>query len=183
MRVDATQPAAWRQPNNPSQLIQRAQQSIQRMQIQEQVSKKVWEMKAADVLTFETEQLRYLLREYGVPTRRRESKIDMIDKVLPMLDETQRRLILIRRAVEEEDYAMAGVLAAGTSRRGRLCEELVEAVAQERYGDAAKIQVEMEVQTMGRADITQDPGSYDPFLDADDWYMQDIIKSRNRGQQ
>jgi len=32
---------------------------------------------------------------------------------------------------------MAGVLAAGTSRRGRLCEELVEAVAQERYGDAA----------------------------------------------
>jgi len=41
----------------------------------------------------------------------------------------------------------------------------------------------MEVQTMGRADITQDPGSYDPFLDADDWYMQDIIKSRNRGQQ
>jgi len=33
------------------QLIQRAQQSIQRMQIQEQVSKKVWEMKAADVLT------------------------------------------------------------------------------------------------------------------------------------
>lgn len=46
-----------------------------------------------------------------------------------------------------------------------------------------EIQVEMEVQTMGRADITQDPGSYDPFLDADDWYMQDIIKSRNRGQQ
>jgi len=41
------------------------------------------------------------------------------------------------RAVEEEDYATAGVLAAGTSRRGRLCEELVEAVAQERYGDAA----------------------------------------------
>ena len=40
---------------------------------------------------------------------------------------------------------MAGVLAAGTSRRGRLCEELVEAVAQERYGDAASTQIYVDV--------------------------------------
>jgi hypothetical protein len=30
--------------------------------------------------------------------------------------------------------------------------------------------------------LLQEPGSYDPFLDADDWYMQEIIKSRKRGQ-
>ena len=30
--------------------------------------------------------------------------------------------------------------------------------------------------------LLQEPGSYDAFLDADDWYMRDIIKSRKRGQ-
>ena len=54
---------------------------------------------------------------------------------------------------------------------------------EERYADAAELQLEMEAETMGRADITQDPGSYDPFLDADDWYMRDILKSKKRGHQ
>jgi hypothetical protein len=59
----------------------------------------------------------------------------------------------------------------------------VDAVREERYADAAELQLEMEAETMGRADITQDPGSYDPFLDADDWYMRDILKSKKRGHQ
>jgi len=183
MRVDPSQPAQWRLPQNPRQLIQRAEDGLKRMQIQEQVSKNVWEMKAADILTFEKEQLRYLLREYSVPTTRHQSKLDMIDKVLPLLDEMQRRVILIRRAVEEEDYGTAATLAAGTSRRGRLSQQLVEAVSEERYRDAAEIQVEIEAETMGRADITQEPGSYDTFLDADDWYIKDLMKSKNRGHQ
>ena len=40
-------------------------------------------------------------------------------------------------------------------RRGRLADELVEAVRQERYEDASSIQLELEAATMGRADITQ----------------------------
>ena len=56
-------------------------------------------------------------------------------------------------------------------------------VQEERYEDAAELQMEIEIETAGRADVTQDPGSYDPFLDADDWYMRDLIKSKKRGHQ
>jgi hypothetical protein len=181
-RVDPAQAASWRPPRSPRQLIQRAERGLTKMQLREDVRRPVWEMKAADVLTLGQEQLRYLLRTYSVPTRRRESVEDMIEKVLPLLDEVQRRIILIRRAVEEEDYYKASALAAGTSRRGRLSEELVQAVRDERYEDAAEIQEQLEAQTLGRADITQDPGSYDPFLDADDWYIRDLMKSKKRQQ-
>lgn len=180
--VDPAQAASWRPPQSPRQLIQRAERGLTQMQLQEQVRQPVWEMRAADVLTLGQEQLRFLLRQYSVPTRRRESVADMTEKVLPLMDEVQRRIILIRRAVDDEDFYKASALAAGTSSRGRLSEELVQAVRDERYEDAAEIQEQLEAETMGRADITQEPGSYDPFLDADDWYIRDLMRSQKRSQ-
>jgi hypothetical protein len=33
-----------------------------------------------------------------------------------------------------------------------------------------------------RADVTAEEGSYDRFLDADDWYMDNIIRAKKRQQ-
>ena len=79
-RVDPAQAATWRPPQNPRQLIQRAERGLTKMQLEEEVRQPVWEMRAADVLTMGQEQLRFLLRKYSVPTRRRESVEDMIEK-------------------------------------------------------------------------------------------------------
>jgi hypothetical protein len=49
-------------PQTPRQFVQRAEEGLRRMQAREKVSKNVWELKAADVLTFGTDELRYLLR-------------------------------------------------------------------------------------------------------------------------
>jgi len=68
------------------------------------------------------------------------------------------------------------------SQRGVLAALIVQAVQEERYYDAADLQQEYEILTMGRADVTQDEGSYDRFLDADDWYMRDLMKSKKKKQ-
>ena len=49
-------------PQTPRQFVQRAEEGLKRMEARERVAKNVWEMKAGDVLTFGTEELRYLLR-------------------------------------------------------------------------------------------------------------------------
>ena len=41
-------------------------------------------------------------------------------------------------------------------------------------------QNELEAITMARADVTQEQGSYDPFLDADDWYIRDLMRSNKK---
>ena len=181
--IDPTQAATWRMPQTPRQFLERVQQSDRNQQIVDTARLQVWDLKAADVLELVPGQLRALLRANGVPTRRDTPAQELVGKLLPLMDEMERRLVRIRYAVEAEDYEEAARLAAGTSRRGRLSQLLVDAVREERYADAAELQLEMEAETMGRADITQDPGSYDPFLDADDWYMRDILKSKKRGHQ
>ncbi len=34
-----------------------------------------------------------------------------------------------------------------------------------------------------RADVTADDGSYDRYLDADDWYMENIMRAKKKRQQ
>ena len=52
-----------------------------------------------------------------------------------------------------------------------------------RYTEAARLQEQYDALTMGRADVTAEEGSYDRFLDADDWYMESILRQKKKQQQ
>ena len=75
----------------------------------------------------------------------------------------------MRRALEAGDLGAAAALEAGTSRRGALLAQMRAAVAEERFGRAAELAAELRVETARRIDVTQDEGSYDRYLDQDDW--------------
>ena len=78
----------------------------------------------------------------------------------------------MRRALEAGDLGAAAALEAGTSRRGALLAQMRDAVAEERFGRAAELASELRAETARRIDVTQDEGSYDRYLDQDDWYAQ-----------
>ena len=62
----------------------------------------------------------------------------------------------MRRALESGDETTAAALEAGTSKRGQLIRSLREAIAEERYGEAAELASELRVETSRRADITRE---------------------------
>mmetsp|Transcript_14374 Transcript_14374/g.33084 ORF Transcript_14374/g.33084 Transcript_14374/m.33084 type:complete len:507 (-) Transcript_14374:144-1664(-) len=177
--IDESQPVQWRTPKTAEQFMVRVQESQKNAKAREEaLRKETWELKAADLQGMTQEQLRFLLAEEGVPSSSQATKEELQDLILPRMDELERRIIMIQRAVEREEYGTASQLAANQSRRGRIAAAIVEAVREERYYEAAQLQEELEVITMGRADITQDEGSYDPYLDADDWYVRDLMRRR-----
>ena len=63
-------------------------------------------------------------------------------------------------------------------RTQHVLDELRLAVADERYGEAARLATALRTETARRADVTQDEGSYDRFLDQDDWYAQQLARER-----
>ncbi|KAJ1474031.1 hypothetical protein T484DRAFT_1833862 [Baffinella frigidus] len=57
-----------------------------------------------------SEQLRAVLRGQSIATARSESKEQLIDKLLPLLDETERRILQVEKAVANQDYGTAAAL-------------------------------------------------------------------------
>jgi hypothetical protein len=82
--------------------------------------------------------------------------------------------------VEREDYSEAQDLVESKSQRAFVAEQLEAAVGEERNDEAAYLQERYEIMTEGRADVTAEEGSYDAYLDADDWYMESIIRQRKK---
>jgi len=115
-------------------------------------------------------ELRTALRSAGIPSKTRSTRGELLNRLIPMIDESERRSMLIDEAVRREDYGRASELQAGQSERSRVKQQLEEAVAEERYLDAQKLQERFDRLTEMRADPTQDEGSYDRYLDQDEWY-------------
>lgn len=142
-----------------------------------------WEITSTDELyglSLEEKALSALSGGLQLPRARDASDELLIDLLSPLLDETVRRELRLRRALESGDDAEAAALSASTSKRGTILAALRRAVAQERYGEAAQLANELRVETNRRADVTQDEGAYDPFLDQDDWYARDLAAARER---
>jgi hypothetical protein len=78
------------------------------------------------------------------------------------------------------DVGTAAALDASTSTRGRLLASLRLAVEEERYGEASELAIEISIETSRRMDVTLDEGTYDPFLDQDDWYARSLANERAR---
>lgn len=86
------------------------------------------------------------------------------------MDEVQRREVCIALAAERGRFGAAAELQEGRSRRGRLLEELREAEGRAAWGEVVRIGRELHCVQDGIADVTAEPGSYDPYLDRDEWY-------------
>lgn len=125
----------------------------------------------SEVLSMGIPSLRSALRSVGIPSKTSTPRSVLIDRLLPWLDETVRREIRIGEAVRRENYSEAAALQADQSERSRVKFELDRAVEEERYLDAKDLKKRLDRLTDMRADPTQDEGSYDPYLDQDEWYV------------
>lgn len=108
------------------------------------------------------------------PPRPRRLSTDAIDNiVLPKVDEIVRRAVLIDRALAAGDIKRANTLAAFKSDRHRAYEEAKEASEWDDFGAEASARNRKAILDATRADPTQDPGSYNPYLDQDAWYEEE----------
>jgi len=183
MQVEGSQAALWKTPKTAEQLKQRVRDREEeegaRGRLPEAVEgKETWQLAASDVQGLTDGQMRYLLRSKGVACARRQGRGELVAKLAPLLDEVERGRLLLSLAISDEDYQMAQALAEQKSERAVVKGKLEEAIKGERYGEAAALQERLEILTASRADITADEGSYDRFLDADDWYTETIVRQR-----
>merc|ERR1712216_57130 len=99
------------------------------------------------------------------------SGFNALDKqLLPLIDESTRREIMIRKAREEGNIDEIDYLESEKS--ARQIAKRNAAIAREEGNDtlAARWEKEAELYADLRADVTQDEGSYSRFLDRDLWY-------------
>ena len=73
--------------------------------------------------------------------------------------------------------AAAAAAAAISSPRQHLLQQMAMALEQGDVALAQTLREEFATLTALRADPTQAKGSYDPYLDQDDWYMQERRKA------
>lgn len=113
------------------------------------------------------------LRNVGISNLRNEEprELDILDeKLLPLIDESVRRQILVREAVARGDTDEASELQKFRSRR-QLAKEKSDIAESEGKKDLAKMwNEEADFYATLRADVTQDEGRYSEYLDRDEWY-------------
>lgn len=100
-----------------------------------------------------------------------ESSINPLDELLiPLIDESVRREILIRNALRQGNLKDASLLSNQKSKRQKAKEMADMALS---FGDMdsyRKWEEEANFYTSLRADVTQDEGEYNSYLDRDEWY-------------
>jgi len=100
-----------------------------------------------------------------------DSAMDPLDELLlPLIDESVRRQVLVRTAEAKGDYEILDELDRVKSRR-QIAKENYEIAKDEGKDDLADMW-EKEAEFLGtlRADVTQDEGSYSTYMDRDEWY-------------
>jgi hypothetical protein len=92
------------------------------------------------------------------------------EMLIPLIDESVRRQILIREATKRGDTNMANNLKNDKSMRQMAKEKAQQAKEEGNEDLAAMWETESDFYESLRADVTQDEGSYSSFLDRDEWY-------------
>ena len=145
-----------------------------------------WDIKSSDELfglSIEEKALSAMAAGLNLPRARDATDDGLLDLLDPLLDESVRTELRVRRALEAGEADLAAALETGASRRYQLTAALRDAVSGERYGEAARLAEELRVETSRRLDVTMDEGAYDRYLDQDDWYAQSLAKERERALQ
>lgn len=127
-----------------------------------------WELSAADVdMRLSAPDLRASLAAAGVGTRRADSRDALVMAALPLMDEVARRRVLLARADAAGEVDLAAVLLAGRSARHVALDDMAAAAADGRLATAARLGGDAAAAADARADVTQEEGAYDPYLDKD----------------
>jgi len=92
------------------------------------------------------------------------------EMMVPLIDESVRRQLLIREAKRRGDIEAADELENKKSMRQMAKESAVQARYEGKDELAAIWEKEADFYASLRADVTQDEGSYSSFLDRDEWY-------------
>lgn len=111
----------------------------------------------------------------------RQSESNPLDELLlPLIDETVRKQYLIRDAERKGDNELVEELKSTKSRRQNAIEKAEDARKEGNNDLASQWDSESDFLESLRADSTQDEGSYNRFLDKDDWYERDRQATANR---
>lgn len=111
-----------------------------------------------------------------LPRPRTLNNNQLNDLLLPYIDETIRRQYKIRQAKQNNDPILQQLLEQ-KSKRQILKEQMDQTDSIDSY---LNMKDEMDVYTNIRADVTQDEGEYDRYLDKDDWYERDRLRNAKR---
>jgi hypothetical protein len=107
--------------------------------------------------------------------------VNALDQLLiPRIDESVRREFYIRQAVQVGDLDLARELESSKSMRQITREKAEQAKNTGDEDVAAYWEREANLYASLRADVTQDEGSYTRFLDRDEWYERDRLKTAAR---
>lgn len=107
--------------------------------------------------------------------------VNALDRLLaPRIDESVRREYYIRQAVNQGDLELAQELSSSKSMRQISKEKAEQAKEAGELEVAAYWEKEAELYASLRADVTQDEGSYSLFLDRDEWYERNRLRTAQR---
>lgn len=129
-----------------------------------------WEIDAESALAMNVESLRESLQSAGIAVYSDEARESLLKRFADLMDEVDRRELLIELAVDAENWGIAAELQRGRSDRGDLAMQMRDAKEEGDWERMFALRVEADIRKFQRADPTQDPGSYDPYLDQDPWY-------------
>jgi len=102
--------------------------------------------------------------------------LNQLDKTLiPFIDESVRNQILLRDAENRNDKETANYLRLKKSKLQLANEKSSQARTDGRDDVVALWNEEASLYTDLRADVTQDEGSYDRYLDKDEWYERERL--------
>lgn len=129
-----------------------------------------WECCYEEVLQLSDDSLRVSLRNVGVAVTSTEGQGSLLDKFAELMDEVERRELMIELAARNQMYSLAAELQSGRSERGKLVQQMRDAQKDGDWETAFRLKVETDHMKSLCADFTLDPESYDPDLDQDPWY-------------
>jgi hypothetical protein len=114
-------------------------------------------------------------------SERTTGEMNALDQLLiPRIDESVRREYYIRQAVKVGDLELAQELESSKSMRQIAREKAEQAKDMGEEDVAVYWEREANLYASLRADVTQDEGSYSRFLDRDEWYERDRLKTAAR---
>lgn len=126
-------------------------------------------------------QKRATLRKSGVEVlpRPRQGIEKLDDMLLDLMDDAVRGEVIRIRANQQltQDGSVQNLAIGPSSARQILLSEMAIALEQGNMDRAETLRLKFAKMTALRADPTQPVGSYDPYLDQDDWYMEARRKS------
>lgn len=129
-----------------------------------------WKCDYRNVRAMSDESLRAGLRAVGRPVALSMSRNELLRRFADEMDSVERRELLMEIAAEVGEYRLAARLQSERCERGLVAVAMREAEAKGDWDAAFRLTAKAADMKARLQDCTADPGSYDPYLDADPDY-------------